>query len=228
MTHRPLVFVEDLDEPRLSDFDHHHLARVRRLRPGEAIVVGDGRGAWREARFAGDSPEPSGPVQHLPRPAPPVAVGFALVKATKPELVVQKLTELGIDRIQPFVAARSVVRWDTAKASAAHERLVKVAREAAMQCHQRWLPEVAPVVDFATAVAAPGVALAEAGGCPPSLERPFLLVGPEGGWAPDELAAAPATVGLAGETVLRAETAAIAAGALLSALRSGLVLPARP
>jgi RsmE family RNA methyltransferase len=52
----------------------------------------------------------------------------------------------------------------------------------------------------------------------------MLLIGPEGGWSASELVAAPATVGL-GPTVLRAETAAVAAGALLVALRSGLVAP---
>jgi 16S rRNA (uracil1498-N3)-methyltransferase len=67
-----------------------------------------------------------------------------------------------------------------------------------------------------------GLALAERGGEPPSLERPVLAVGPEGGWSDAERELAPATVTL-GDAVLRTETAAVAAGTLLAGLRSALV-----
>ena len=221
----PLVFVADLDDPHLSDDDHHHLARVRRVRHGAPVVVGDGRGSWRAARFAGDRPEIVGDRRGSARPVPLVGVGFALVKGAKPELVVQKLTELGVDEIQPFTAARSVVRWDPSKADAAHGRLVKVAREAAMQSRQPWLPSVGSVVSFASIAAQPGVALAERDGAPPHLERPFVLVGPEGGWDDAERAAGLPLVRLS-TGVLRAETAAIVAGALLVAMRSATVAPA--
>lgn len=218
----PLVFVDRLDEPELSSHDLHHLARVRRVRVGEPLVVGDGRGSWCPARMAGAVPELTGELVAVERPAPSVGVAFALVKGAKPELVVQKLTELGVDRIAPFSAARSVVRWDASKADAAHDRLEKVAREAAMQSRQAWLPEVLPVSGFAEVAALPGAALAERGGAPPSLDRPFVLVGPEGGWDDAELAAGLPTVALT-SGVLRAETASIVAGALLVALRAGIV-----
>lgn len=221
----PLVFVDDLDHPVLDPLDHHHLARVRRLRDGDPLVVGDGVGGWRPARFAGEAPEPAGDVQRVGRPRPAVGVAFALVKGTKPELAVQKLTELGIDVIRPFTAARSVVRWDASKAEAGHARLVKVAREAAMQSRQAWLPEVAPVADFGAVAALPGAARADRGGAAPSLEQPLLLVGPEGGWDDAERAVALPTVALS-TGVLRAETAAIVAGSILVALRAGLVHPA--
>lgn len=221
----PLAFVSDLDAPVLSVEDHHHLARVRRVRDGDAMVVGDGAGRWRTARFNGQAPEPDGPVVEAPDLAPRVGVAFALVKGAKPELVVQKLTELGVDDIVPFVAARSVVRWDAAKADAAHARLEKVAREAAMQSRQAWLPAVAPVATFATVAGLPGAARADRGGQAPSLGCPLILVGPEGGWDDAERAAALPTVGLS-TGVLRAETAAIVAGALLVALRASVVSPA--
>jgi 16S rRNA (uracil1498-N3)-methyltransferase len=220
----PLVFVEDLDHPVLSPEDHHHLARVRRLRDGDPLVAGDGLGRWRPARMAAGRPESVGEAVTVDRPRPAVGVGFALVKGTKPELVVQKLTELGVDRIVPFASARSVVRWDPGKAAAGHQRLERVAREAAMQSRQPWIPTVEPVSDFASLVVQPGVAIAERGGLPPGLHHPMVLVGPEGGWAPEELAADAPRVALA-TGVLRAETAAITAAVMLVALRAGLVGP---
>ena len=132
-----------------------------------------------------------------PRPAPPITVAFALVKGERPELVVQKLTELGVDRIVPFLADRSVVRWEPAKADRNAERLRRVALEAAMQSRRTWVPEVADVTTFALVCelsrARPAPSATEA---LPSLARPTLLVGPEGGWSPSERAALPALVGL--------------------------------
>lgn len=219
----PLVYVADLEAPVLDGDDHHHLARVRRIRDGDPLVLGDGAGRWRPARMAGAAPAPDGDVRTAPHLAPAVGVAFALVKGAKPELVVQKLTELGVDRIVPFVAERSVVRWDAAKAGAAHERLRKVAREAAMQSRQAWVPEVDPVATFATIAQRDGAVLAERGGAAPSLARPFVLIGPEGGWAPEERGALEHVALSTG--VLRAETAAIVAGSLLVALRAGVVGP---
>lgn len=218
----PFVFVADLRQPLLDEADHHHLAKARRLRAGDPLVLGDGAGSWRSARFAGASPEPDGDVVLAPRPAPPVAVAFALVKGAKPELAVQKLTELGVDRIRPFVAARSVVRWDAARSESAHARLVRVAREAAMQSRRPWLAVVDPVSTFAEVAADPAACRADRGGTRLTLDRPLVLVGPEGGWDDAEREVDLPAVALA-DGVLRAETAAITAGVLLTALRSGLV-----
>ena len=86
-----------------------------------------------------------------PRPAPSRAltVAFAPVKGERPEWVVQKLTELGIDRIVPLRSERSVVRWTGARGQASVEKLRRVAREAAAQCRRVWLPEVSDTVAFA-------------------------------------------------------------------------------
>jgi 16S rRNA (uracil1498-N3)-methyltransferase len=215
----PFAFVADLAAPELADDDLHHLRRVLRLRPGASLTIGDGRGRWRPARLADEAVEPTGPVEEQPPTRPAVCVGFALVKGDKPELVVQKLTELGVDRIVPFRAARSVVQWDDAKAAKAVARLRLVARAAAMQSHRPWLPEVADVADLRELARAVGVAMAERGGAPLGPEHTTLLVGPEGGWAEDELALGIPRVDLA-EHILRAETAAIAAGVLLTTRRS--------
>ena len=137
----------------------------------------------------------------------------------------QKLTELGVDRILPFSAARSVVQWDEAKAGRNLERLRRVAVEAAMQSRQRWLPTVEPVSSFSALVAGDGVALADAdaSAAPPSLDAPTILVGPEGGWSDEERAGAGGRFVRFGGSVLRAETAAIAAGVLLCALRESVI-----
>jgi len=219
----PHVFVDDLDEPVLDPEDRHHLARVLRVRPGDSLTVSDGRGRWRPVRF-GDDLELVGPPVAVPAPQPALTIGFALVKGGRPELVVQKLTELGIDRITPFVAERSVVRWDDDRSERHVERLRKVAREAAMQSRRCYLPEVSPLVAFTDLVADDrgAVALSERGGQPPSLLCRTVLIGPEGGWSRSELALCLPTVAL-GDQVLRAETASITAGGVLTALRSGLV-----
>ncbi|MGI8759322.1 MAG: RsmE family RNA methyltransferase [Acidimicrobiales bacterium] len=217
------VFVADLDELRLDEADHHHLVQVLRGRAGELVTASDGAGRWRPCRLGpGGALQVCGDVVEVPAGAPALTVGVALTKGARLEVAVQKLTELGVDHIVPIAAARSVVRWVGERADHHLRRLRRVAREAAMQSRRVHLPQIAPVAEFAAAAGMPGAALAQPGGSPPSLARAVLLVGPEGGWAPEELAYDLPTVGL-GPQVLRAETAAIAAGTLLVALRSGIV-----
>ena len=220
----PHVLVADVAAPTLDDDDRHHLERVLRLRAGDPLTVGDGAGAWRACRL-GSEPDPVGEIQRVTRPTVSLTVAFALIKGGRPEFVVQKLTELGVDAIAPFVAARSIVRWDDDRAARHLERFRRVAREAVMQSRQAWLPTVDPVTDFATVASLPGAAMADPGGEPVSLGRPTVLVGPEGGWSAEEREVGVPRVAL-GPAVLRAETAAVAAGALFGALRAGLVLPA--
>lgn len=208
----------------LDGDDHHHLARVRRVRDGDPLVLADGSGRWVVARMHGDHPDVAGEVVAAVRSRPELAVGFGLSKGTKPEWSVQKLTELGVDRIIPFAAARSVVRWDEGRVAAARDRLRRVAREAAMQSRSPWIPVVEPLATWTEVAARPGACRADRGGGPLSLERPLVLVGPEGGWD-DAESSAPLPVVSLGAGVLRAETAAITAGALLTALREGIVQP---
>jgi 16S rRNA (uracil1498-N3)-methyltransferase len=216
----PLAFVDDVDRPALSSDDRHHLARVLRLRAGDALAVSDGAGRWRPCRF-GDALEPTGPVVSVPRSDPPITIAFAVMKGARPEWAVQKLTELGIDHIRPFTAARSVVRWDEGRAEANLIRMRRVAREAAMQCRRVWLPEIAPLSTFAEVVKIEGACLADRGGEPLDLARPCVLVGPEGGWSPDERQVELPRVSL-GPHVLRAETAVFTAAVLLAVDRHGL------
>ena len=222
------VFVRDLEAPQLDDEDVAHLERVLRLRPGEAVRLADGAGAWRGARWAGAGRvEVVGSVTHEPELAPAVTIALAVVKGDRTEWAIQKLTEAGVDRIVPMLTDRSVVRWSPERAQRAVERFRAVARSAAAQSRRARLPAIDTLRSFPQAVAAAGAAGARAdrGGGPPSLERPWVLVGPEGGWSATEAACGLPVMGL-GPTTLRAETAAVASGILLCALRNGLVHPA--
>jgi len=211
--------------------DGHHLARVLRLRPGEIVTVADGAGTWRPYQLAAVD----GPVVRLvaaaaadrqPDPRPRLAVAFALTKGEKPDLTVQKLTELGMDRIVPVVAERSVSRPDATKGRAAADRWRRIVREAARQCRRATLPAVEELRPLRQLAGHPGLVVAERGGVPAAaLAAPdggelLVVVGPEGGLADDEVAALNPFARLdLGPTILRAETAAIAAAAVLAGRR---------
>jgi 16S rRNA (uracil1498-N3)-methyltransferase len=230
------VFVFDLDALDVAPEDGHHLAQVLRLRPGETVVASDGVGRWRACVFTGGAGpgtagarmlEPVGPVVTTARDAPVVTIAFVPVKGERPEWVVQKLTEAGVDRIVVLESRRAVVRWEGERRGRAVERLRRVAREAAAQSRRPWLPELMGVTgldDLSGQLAPVPLALAQFGGAPPSLDVPAVAVGPEGGWEPSE-AEGRLLVGL-GPGILRAETAAVAAGLLLCGLRQGVVGPA--
>lgn len=220
----PHVFVDDLEHPELRDEDRHHLTRSLRLRAGDTFTASDGAGSWRVCRL-GSGPQgeadPVGEVVYVEAPRPKLTIGFALIKGGRPELVVQKLTELGVDSIVPFTAEYSVVRWDADRGVRHTERLRRVAREAAMQSRQVRIPEISEVSDFANLAAVPGAVRADFDGDAPSLDHPVVLIGPEGGWSDAERRQLGAI--RLSSSVLRSETAAIGAAALLTALRDEVI-----
>jgi len=214
------VIVDDVTAPVLAEDDRHHVVRVLRLRDGENVSVTDGRGAWRVCAWSDGALRPVSDVVREPSRAP-LGVAFALCKSDKPETIVQKLTELGVDTIVPFVSARSVVKWDADKAERNLERWRKVAREAVMQSRQVFVPTIESVVGSVqelVRIHGAGLAVAEPGGGSIGDGASMIAVGPEGGFTNDELALFGSSVGLPGG-VLRAETAAVVAGALLVARR---------
>jgi len=239
------AFVDDVAHATLSPDDVHHFGRVLRLRAGEEIIVSDGAGHWARARWLGgeagaleaqrdaNGPGGDGSVQFEEPVTPALTVAFAPTKGERPEWVVQKLTELGLDRIVPLVSERSVVRWSGTRGQSAVARLRRVAREAAAQCRRVWLPELGDVVTFGELGGLGGlgeagqVVLAQLSGERPSLTQRVVAVGPEGGWSGDELGSGLPTVGF-GLSVLRAETAAVTAGPLMVSLRTGTVAPVAP
>ena len=165
-------------------------------------------------------------------PTPSLTVAFAPTKGERPEWVVQKLTELGIDRIVPLVSERSVVRWEGERRQGG--------RGAAAPGGPRGGRAVPPGVAArgqrrgglrragrASGGPAAEVVLAQLSGDRPSATQRVVAVGPEGGWSGAELASGLPTVGF-GLSVLRAETAAVTAGALMVSLRTGTVAPVAP
>jgi 16S rRNA (uracil1498-N3)-methyltransferase len=202
------VLVDDVHSPVLDDASTHHLLRVLRLRDGEVVTVTDGAGVWRSCRFVGGTLEPDGEVMSVPRRTSPVVIGVAIPKHDRPEWIVQKLTELGADRIVFLHAERSVVRWEGDRAERHLDKLRRAALEAIHQCRAVWLPEV----DGPTAASdfLPTASAADPAGRAWSSDDRTIAVGPEGGWTDAELEMAASRVALPGG-ILRVETAAITA-----------------
>lgn len=206
------VLVDDVEVVTLDDDSAHHVFRVLRVRDGEVVTVTDGDGGWRECRAAGGVLEPHGPVQREDRPTEPARVAVAVPKRDRPEWIVQKLTELGVDEITLLHADRSVVRWDGPRAGKHLQKLGRVMAEALQQSRGVWMPTLVGPVDATDVVA--GFAVAEPGGRPITDGDRSVAIGPEGGWSERELSLAADRVGL-GDTVLRVETAALAVAARL-------------
>jgi 16S rRNA (uracil1498-N3)-methyltransferase len=217
----PLVYVDDLDDAALTDEAAHHLGRVLRLRPGDLFAASDGMGTWQVREF-GSKTVSSNERFVEPTPDYDVAVCVPLVKGERPEWMVQKLTEVGIDRITFITTERSVVSWDSSRKDRQLDRFRRITRSAGAQSKRAWLPAVEGPVPFVTACAAEGSVLADPEGGPMAGGARNVLIGPEGGWTETERRRLTRSVCL-GPQVLRAETAALVAATLLVLIRSRLV-----
>jgi 16S rRNA (uracil1498-N3)-methyltransferase len=215
-----------------------HAAAVRRLRPGERADLTDGAGLVVECVVASagrDSLELDAMTRRREPPAEPrIVVVQALPKGDRGELAVETMTEVGVDVIVPWSAARCVTQWRPERRAKALGRWRTTAREAAKQARRAWLPEVTDLagtdhVAVRLASAALAVVLHEDAERPLSaLDAPatgeiVLVVGPEGGLTAEELTgfeAAGARPARLGPTVLRTSTAGVAAASVLLS-RSG-------
>jgi 16S rRNA (uracil1498-N3)-methyltransferase len=232
----PLFHYDPLPGPgdtriRLAGPEGHHAATVRRMRAGERLDLGDGRGALLRCRVlsaGGDGLDLVVEDRTLtPAPAPRLVVAQALAKGERSELAVAALTEVGVDEIVPWTAQRSVVRWSGERGARALERWRSTARESAKQARRPWWPVVSDPVDTATLAercsAATLALVLDAAGptpladvSPPGSGEIVLVVGPEGGLSDDELARLGPAHRL-GPDILRTSTAgAVAAGVVLS------------
>jgi 16S rRNA (uracil1498-N3)-methyltransferase len=165
----------------------------------------------------------------VPPPSPRLVVVQALPKGDRAELAVQAMTEVGVDEIVPWQASRSIVRWQGDRGTKALDRWRATAREAAKQSRRAHLPVVSGVTgrEVVERLRGFGLALHEEASTPlstvdipSSVTEVVLVVGPEGGIAPEELdafTAAGATPVRLGSTVLRTSTAGVAALAVLNA-----------
>ena len=237
MSTAPLFLVAALpaaDVAVLDGPEGRHAATVKRLRPGEGLVLADGRGGLAHAVVTAvvkDALELEVVDRRtLPAPAPRVLLAQALVKGDRGELAVELATEAGVDGVLPWRAARCVARWEAGpRGDKALARWRTTVREAAKQARRAWVPDVEePVSTAALArrvgdVSAALVLHESATDGLAAVDLPadgdlLLVVGPEGGIADDELdalVAAGARAVRLGPEVLRASTAAaVALGAL--------------
>lgn len=216
------------DQVILTGAEAHHAATVRRVRVGEAVTVGDGRGAWHTGECTEVAPKRvvvqiTGRATE-PAASPRLVLVQALAKGDRDELAVQAATELGVDEIVPWQASRSISRWDAVKAVKGVQRWRTIVREAAKQAHRAWLPVVSEPVttkqlaqragDAVVLVLEPSATERLSAVTLPETGDVLLVVGPEGGIAPEELALlrdAGAQIVKLGDTVLRTSTAGPAA-----------------
>jgi len=237
----PLFLLEDLADPlpavgtpvRLDGEEGRHAALVRRIRPGEMILIGDGRGR----AVAGEVDEVSKTVltmtvveQHIAeRPRRRYIAVQALPKGDRGELAVEMMTEVGVAEIIPWQARRSVVRWSGERAQKTLTRWRSTAREAAKQSRRLLVPAVREPVDTDDLVQALGsvdcaLILHEEATEPlarvelPPQATVMIVIGPEGGITPaeiDELVVAGGRPVLISDGVLRTSTAGVVALATL-------------
>ncbi|MFD3697631.1 16S rRNA (uracil(1498)-N(3))-methyltransferase [Streptomyces sp. NPDC058646] len=238
----PVFVVEEVPagpEFVLEGPEGRHAVSVKRLNPGEAVVLTDGRGGWAEGvvkstegkdrltvavASAGREPEP--PVR--------ITVVQALPKGDRGELAVETMTETGVDAIVPWQASRCITQWRGDRGAKSLAKWRATAREAGKQSRRVRFPEVAEAMSTKQVAAllagadlavvlhedreAPSGALATAD--LPATGSVVLVVGPEGGVSPEELAAfaeAGAHPCRLGPSVLRTSTAGTAATAVLLA-----------
>ncbi|MFF8639994.1 16S rRNA (uracil(1498)-N(3))-methyltransferase [Streptomyces sp. NPDC015345] len=235
----PVFVVEHFDAPAdrryvLDGPEGRHAVSVKRLRAGEDVVLTDGAGRWAHCVVLDTEGKDRlvvrmDSVTEEPEESPHITVVQALPKGDRGELAVETMTETGVDAVVPWTASRCITQWKGERGLKALAKWRATAREAGKQSRRVRFPEVADAAstkqvaallagaDFAAVLHEEGsepLATAEL----PASGRIVLVVGPEGGVCPDELAAfaeAGAKPYRLGRSVLRTSTAGTAATALL-------------
>ncbi|MFI5679226.1 16S rRNA (uracil(1498)-N(3))-methyltransferase [Streptomyces cellulosae] len=238
----PVFVVEHLDAGAAGPYvldgpEGRHAVSVKRLRPGEAVILTDGAGRWAQCEVTGTEGKDRlivrmTRVSEEPEESPRITVVQALPKGDRGELAVETMTETGVDAIVPWAASRCITQWKGERGLKALAKWRATAREAGKQSRRVCFPEVADAAstkqvaallaeaDFAAVLhedrdyGSEPLAAAEL----PADGEIVLVVGPEGGVSPEELALfeeAGAKAYRLGRTVLRTSTAGTAATALL-------------
>ncbi|HHW50441.1 MAG TPA: 16S rRNA (uracil(1498)-N(3))-methyltransferase [Pseudoclavibacter sp.] len=234
----PLFYTESLPDTVVPGFplsvhgeEAHHAVRVRRIRAGEQVSVGDGHGRVATGPVVAATPdhfEIEVAVVRVQEPqVPELVLAQALAKGDRDELAIQAATEVGIDRVVPWQAQRSISQWRAEKAEKNRQRWQAIVREASKQSLRARIPSVTGVTDT------PGLchqadtlilldpeaslSLSEAVARHRGSGSIMFVIGPEGGVSAAErelLVAAGAVPAVLGRTVLRTSTAGPVATAL--------------
>ncbi|GGJ13485.1 16S rRNA (uracil(1498)-N(3))-methyltransferase [Streptomyces brasiliensis] len=235
----PVFVVETFDAGRGGQYvldgpEGRHAVSVKRLQPGEEVVLTDGAGRWAEGEVVATEGKDRlivrlTSVAEEPPESPRITVVQALPKGDRGEVAVETMTEVGVDAIVPWQAARCITQWKGDRGLKALGKWRATAREAGKQSRRVRFPEVADAatskqVAALLAEADFAAVLHESGDTPlataelPAEGEIVLVVGPEGGVSPEELALfeeAGARAYVLGRTVLRTSTAGTVAAALL-------------
>ena len=238
---RRRVFLNCIEAGRaVVDGDRaHHLARVARLREGEEVEASDGERLFLATVSRATSTHLEFEIKQqlpAPRPGPSVRLEMAIFKFARFEWLIEKVTELGVTSIVPIAAERSDKHLLHA-ASKRSERWSRIAEEAALQSRRMAPPVIEPTLAFEKLVfekeskpsprlildptGEPLKDVLAQGARSDAPAQATLLVGPEGGWTEDERSAAQAAGYLPvslGRSILRAETAALSAVAVVTHL----------
>ncbi|GAA4998055.1 16S rRNA (uracil(1498)-N(3))-methyltransferase [Kitasatospora paranensis] len=219
---------------RLDGPEGRHAAAVKRLAPGEAVTLADGLGHGVDGTVSAVHGKDAldiavVAVREEPAPAPRITVVQALPKGDRGEVAVETMTEVGVDAVIPWAASRCITQWKGERGAKALAKWRATAREAGKQSRRLRFPEIHDLVTTRQLLPLLGAAalaavLHEDGAAPlaaaplPDSGDIVLVVGPEGGVSPEELAAFAGAGALPyrlGPSVLRTSTAGVAAGALL-------------
>ncbi|MCQ6553776.1 16S rRNA (uracil(1498)-N(3))-methyltransferase [Streptomyces sp. C10-9-1] len=236
----PVFVVGSLDGVRpgttvtLDGPEGRHAVSVRRLTPGEEVVLTDGRGSGASGTVLAAEGKDRLVVEVAglpaePEPVPRITVVQALPKGDRGELAVETMTETGVDAVVPWAAARCITQWRGDRGAKSLAKWRSTAREAGKQARRLRFPEIAEAattkqVAALLAQADFAAVLHEEGAEPlataalPAEGSIVLVVGPEGGVSPEEAAVfarAGARPYRLGRSVLRTSTAGTAAVALL-------------
>jgi 16S rRNA (uracil1498-N3)-methyltransferase len=229
--------------------EFQHLRRVLRLKPGDAVTLLDDGGLEHAAVIRHVS-ETHAQVEVLRSYQPEresslkLTLSLALTKGEKTDWVVEKATEMGVQTIIPFVSTHTVPKLDESKKQRRMERWQKIALSAVKQCGRTRVPAILPLTDFYQLLGQAGSdslklffweqetdrTLRQIHASSPDSSAIFVVIGPEGGFSSAEAALAIEhgfqSIHL-GRRVLRAETAAIAAVALVQFLWGDLTVARR-
>ena len=215
------------DRIEIEGEEAHHAARVKRVRPGERLLILDGEGCSAMGTLESVGGSRSKPllrididqVAHAAQIEPKLEVWASLPKGDRLERMIDQLTQLGVSVFRPLICERSQRKADSVR----QDKLARIADEAMKQCQRPWRLRIDEPIAFDEAIRDPDATIADASGqnWDPNtnqMSRIVLLVGPEGGWSNTERASfveAGVPVRCFGRFVLRIEAAACAASAIV-------------